>query len=77
MQIGQRALHKCYLLSLTKGIWGVLWLAQWVDYTTLDLRVVSSSLTWGVEITYKREKTKRLWGEMGLPFSRANKHCEY
>ena len=36
-------------------IWGA-WLAQSVEHATLDLEVVSSSSTLGVEITFKKEE---------------------
>ena len=35
-----------------KYVWGT-WLAQWVEQTTLDLGVVSSSSTLDIEITLK------------------------
>jgi len=36
------------------GFWGA-WLAQLVERKTLDLEVISSSPTLGVEITLKKE----------------------
>lgn len=35
---------------------GGAWLAQSVEYVTLDLRVVSSSTTLGVELAFKTKK---------------------
>lgn len=40
---------------LASSSWGS-WLAQWVEHSGLDLRVMSLSPMWGVEPTYKERK---------------------
>lgn len=45
-----KQMNGLWKLGYQKEVWGT-WLAQLVEYMTLDLRAVSSSLTLGEEIT--------------------------
>ena len=51
--------------SFSKNVQGT-WLAQSVKHATLDLGVVSSSPTWGLEATQKRKKQKQQYS-ISLP----------
>ena len=47
---------------MTKIAGGGTWLIQWVQHATLDLRIMSSSPTLGIEPTLEKKKMTKITG---------------